>query len=327
MTNMGEMVDVGDTREMEDVETRVTELARWRVLPGWGVLLASAAAFWVVGFLPWIIEGMHLEVSSAWVRFDTLEGPLVALPFTEYSVTTLFISSVIGGCAALAVTRLAAPSVGHPRLLGAAGAALAVVASLAQTLATVRPVMAQTDEARLLVAVLVLTLIGSAVFGMVVGAGVARGRGWLWLLGGAVAASVAGSWLVDMIARDPGGTPDWVLRLAHWHPWVGALLLGGVLAVFGFRPASRGVGWLLALAIAWVVPSLLTAATFVTYYASQGTLTRSHLGEVIDSGRDVFVQSLSPGNHKIWPLAAAVVIGVAGATLIQSRRRPIRLGA
>lgn len=175
---------------------------------------------------------------------------------------------------------------------------------------------------------LVLTLIGSTVFGMIVGAGVARGQGWPWLLGGAVVASVAGSWLVDMIARDPGVTPDWVLRLAQWHPWVGGLLLGGVLAVFGFLPASRGVGWLLALAIAWIVPSLLTAATSVTYYASQGTLTRSHLGEVIDTGRDVFVQSLSPGNHKMWSCSSSRHRGGGSNPLVRAatsaaRRSPV----
>lgn len=133
-----------DTGDVAGPQLRAMGVERWRVLPGWAVFLASAAGFWVVGFLPWIVAGMRLEVSSAWVRFDTREDPLVALPFTEYSVTTLFVSSVIGGCAALAVTRLAASSVRRPRLIGAAGAALAMVASLAQTLATVRPVMAQT---------------------------------------------------------------------------------------------------------------------------------------------------------------------------------------
>lgn len=287
---------------------------RWRVLPGWAVFLASGVAFWVVGYLPWIAEGMHVEVSSAWPRFDTLKGPVVGLPFGEYAFQALLVGGVIGGTAALAVSRLASPGVRHPRAIAATGAVIALVAALGQTLATVRPALVDTNEARLLMGALVLTSLGSGLFGVVVGAGVARAKGWLWLLGGATVASLLGSWLVDLIARNPADDPQWLMRVAQWHPWLSGIALGVVLAVFGYRPATRLVGWLVALAIAWVLPSALTALAYVTYYCKQGTLSGDRIVEVADAGRDVFVQSLQPGNHHIGPLVLAAIIGVAGAT-------------
>lgn len=321
MTQLGELTQVGGD---STVPYRAPSRNSRHLLPAWAVLVASAVAFWVVGFLPWIVEGMHLQVSSAWPRFDTILGPVVALPFNEYAFTALFVSSVIGGTAALAVSRLAASDVAHPRLVASGGAAIALVTSLAQTFFTVRPALADTDEARLLVGALIVAVLGSGVFGILVGAGVARGRGWRWLLGGAVAASLVGLWFIDVIARNPAGDPGWVMRAAQWHPWISGIALGAVLAIFGFLPATRTVGWLVALAIAWVLPSALTAANYVTYYASRGPLRRSQITEVVDAGRDVFLQSLSPDNHHVGPLVLAVAVGAAGAVwrLNRSMARP-----
>ncbi|WP_040883839.1 hypothetical protein [Janibacter sp. HTCC2649] len=310
------MTQVGNTSEAGQPGKSGASVGadRWRVLPGWAVFVASGVAFWVVGYLPWIVEGMHVEVSSAWPRFDTLKGPVVGLPFGEYAFQALLVGGVIGGAAALAVSRLASPGVRFPRAIASTGAVIALVAALGQTLVTVRPALVDTDEARLLIGALILTSLGSGLLGVVVGAGVARAKGWPWLLGGAMVASLLGPWLVDVIARNPADDPQWLMRIARWHPWVGGIALGVVLAVFGYRPAARLVGWLVALAIAWVLPSALTAMSYVTYYGKQGTLSRDRILEVADAGRDVFVQSLQPSNHHIGPLVLAVVIGIAGAT-------------
>ncbi|MFC7485731.1 hypothetical protein ACOCJ7_04325 [Knoellia sp. CPCC 206453] len=287
---------------------------RWRVLPGWAVLVGGAAAFWVVGHMPWIVHGMHAEVSAGWARFDTLKGPVVALPFNEYAFPTLLVGGVIGGTAALAVSFLAAPGVRHRRGLAAAGALIALVIALTQTYLAVRPGLVQSDEARLLVGALVAAALGTGVFGVLVGVGVARGKGWPLLLGGATAASLAGSWFVDLLFDPPGPIPEWLNRIAQLGPWVSGILLGVVLAVCGFRPTTRLLGWFVALAIGWVVPSVLTLMVYVTGYASQGSPRAERLREVADAGRDVFVQSLSPSNHVTGPLVAAVVIGIVGAT-------------
>lgn len=307
---------------MTDVGARSMTLDRVRVLPGWAVLVVSAVTFWGVGFLPWIVEGMHLEVSSGWARFDTIRGPVVALPFGEYAFATLLVSCVIGGTAALAVSRAASPGVRHPRGLAATGAFASLLSALAHTFFTVRPGLAQTNEARLLVAALVVAILASGVFGILVGVGVAGAPGWPWLLGGAVAASFLGSWLVDLVVRNPAGAPEWLVRFIPWNAWVGGIALGGVLAVFGVRPATRLVGWFFALAIAWVVPSVLTAMVYTTAYASRGSLRGDQLQEVVDAGRDVFVQSLSPSNHPLGPLVAAVVVGAAGAAWRLNRPMP-----
>lgn len=285
---------------------------RWRVLPGWAVLPLAAAVWWVVGFLPWIVEGMHLS-SSAWPMTLTLEGPVAALPFSEFGFPTLLVCGVIGGTAALAVSRLAAPGVSHPRLLAATGGVVAVLASLAQTWRAIEPAKAETDEATLLLVALVVATVVFAAVGLLVGAGVARGRGWPWVLGGATGASLSGSWVLDLLDRGQGPLPGWLAQVLLWHPWVVGILLGGVLAVVGFRPTGRVVRWVVALAIAWVVPSVLTAMTYAVFYFSQGPVTRAHAMEVLDAGSEVFVQSLSPGDRHLGSLVLAVVIGVTGS--------------
>lgn len=290
-----------------------------RALPAWAVLVVAAVAFWVVGFLPWIVSGTHLEVSSAWARFDTILGPVVMLPFNEYAISELFVGCVIGGTAALAVSRLAAPEVAHPRLIASCGAAIALITSLGQTYFTVRPGLADTNEARVLVGALFAAVLGSGAFGIVVGAWAARGRGWLWLLGGATAAAFSGWWFADLISRRPDVAPQWVLTLGQWSPWISGILLGVVLAVFGLRPVSRLLGWVVGLAIAWVAPSLMISIAYASAYASQGTWNRGRVSEILDAGRDVFVQSLAPSAHVIGPDVVAVIVGVVGWVLLSSR--------
>ncbi|KGN31522.1 hypothetical protein N802_03905 [Knoellia sinensis KCTC 19936] len=284
-----------------------------RVLPGWAVFVLSASAFWVVGFLPWIVGGMRLPSSPAWPTFPPNSTPLVVLPFGEYQVLQLFVSSVIGGTAALVVARLSHPHVRHPRLIAAFGAVVALVVSVTQTLLPIRPALAPGIEAKLLLTALIVTVLVSALVGLVVGSGVAKGSGWPWLLGGAVAASLAGSWFADVVMRGPEAAPQWVVQVAQWSPWISGVLLGLVLAVFGFRPMARLLGWAVALGVAWVMPSLLTAAHHAMDIARRSPLRRSDIREVLDAGRDVFVQSLLPGNHLIGPLVLAVVIGVVGS--------------
>lgn len=324
VTELGELAQVGDESKQGGGGSAAgsrTALEAVRALPAWAVLVGSAVVFWVVGFLPWIVEGMHLNVSSAWARFDTILGPLVALPFNEYAIPELFVSCVIGGTAALAVSRLAAPEVVHPRLVAGCGAAIALFTSLGQTYFTIRPGLADTNEAKVLVGALFAAVLVSGAFGILVGAWAARGRGWLWLLGAATAAAFSGSWFADLISRSPALDPQWVPQLARWSPWISGILLGVVLAVFGLRPASRLMGWVFGVAIAWVAPSLQISVAYASADASQGTWNRARISEILDAGRDVFVQSLAPNAHVIGPYVAAVLVGVVGSVLLFTREK------
>lgn len=295
------------------------ERVRWRVLPAWAVVVLSAVAFWIVGFLPWVTSGLHLDVSSAWPNHDTVDTPRVALPFGEYQFPALFVGGVIGGAAALGVSRLAGPGVARPRLLAAAGATLALAGALAQTLLTVSSALAAMAEARVLVVALVVAAVASAFFGVLVGAGVAGGRGWPWLLGGAMVASVLGLWVVDTVNPPSGSGQLLGDAVARVHPWISGLALAVVLAIFGWRPATRLLGWLVAVAIAWVTPVLLSLLAYVTYAVSRGPLRQNTFPDLLATVRRDFLHSLIPTSRVVGPLVLAVVIGAVLATSLRAR--------
>lgn len=290
-----------------------------KVLPAWAAFVTAGLAFWVVGFLPWIVSGMHLDQSSAW-SFYRIENPVVALPFGEYRFPHLLVGAVVGGGAALAVALLARPEVRRPRLLAAAGLVVTFAVALGQTLLVVRSGLEPRIEARALLVGLVVAAVGFALVGLVAGLLVASGRGWGWLLGGATIASVLGFW-VGMMSESLGpATGGAVAGVARSAPWVTGAALGVVLAVFGLRPAARLVGWVLALAIAWLAQPAMNALVYGTNLGTRGSATGADLREAADAARDVFVQSLGLDAHPLGPYALALVVGGIGAVVLDQRR-------
>ncbi|KGN37784.1 hypothetical protein N803_12050 [Knoellia subterranea KCTC 19937] len=291
----------------------------WQALPGWAVFVLAGAAWWLVGFLPWIVEGLHVDSSSAWPNFYTVDTPRVALPFGEYQFPALLTSSIIGGVAALAVARLGAATVARPRLLAAGGAIVAMTVALGQTLLTVTPGLASMFEARLLVLALAVAAIASALLGVLVGAAFAGRRGVAWLLAGALLASFTGPWFTDLVHRGPAVDQPWTELVARTYPGISGVVLGLVLGAYGARPARRRLGWLSAVVIAWAIPVGLSLLAYVTYAVTRGPLRQSVITDLAHSLRGELHYWLTPTVRIVGPLVLAVVIGAVLSGMRVSR--------
>lgn len=105
-----------------------------------GRVVAGAAAWWVVGALPFLLTGLRLPLQNLWDTEQAPESmPRVALPLSQYLIGFLVAIGIVGGVAA-ALTGLTAPPERRRRGVRAAlsGAALAAAVSLAQTSIVVR---------------------------------------------------------------------------------------------------------------------------------------------------------------------------------------------
>lgn len=288
----------------------------WRAL---AVFTVGMLTFWVVGYLPWIVGGMRLPISSAWPTVGPDSTPLVALPWGEYELWSLLTGGVIGGIAAILTSRLWRPAADIRRgtvFLASLGATIGACAALGWNAVTLAQRISQTTEA----GVLVIALFAVFALGVIVGqlCGVALlGRPWGRLMAVAIAAGFLVSWLGWLANRIAPGSPN---NLHTVTQWAGAVVLGLGLAHFGFRPGVRVIGWALAAAIYWVVPAIAAAVGSLAPYARSGSVSSlSGLADLADMAWDVFTSALSPGVRDWMPLAGAIVIGIVGAVMLSNR--------
>jgi hypothetical protein len=278
-------------------------------------VLVGALAWWVVGALPWVARGLRLPVQNLWAtdqQPDTM--PLVALPFSQYSLSLLLAVTVVGGVAA-ALTSLIRPDQSHARRAAVAGGALAAVIAITQTTLVVhRGLDLSARAATYLTALVAVASVGSIV-GLAVGWALAgRGRA-ARAVAAAVLAVVTTSWLNALIVTDSVSVGDTQRTLLTVAPWVAGAVAGIGLALCPPRTTRAVLGWVVALAILWVGPALVTAASYVA--GSKVLLATSSPSELLEAGLDVFRAAVLPANRAIGPFVLAVLLGLSGLLLRQ----------
>jgi hypothetical protein len=244
--------------------------------------------------------------------------PLVALPFSQYSITLLVAIGVVGGVAS-ALTGLAAPREQRRRAVQAAlaGAGISAAVALTQTSVVVRAGLDGSKRAELyFTAIVAVTALG-VVLGLVVGHAVASGGPSSRAAGLAVFSFLLGSWLgaLLLVQRSLGSGP-WQLAY-NAIPWVTAVVAGIGLALCPPRSRRAVLAWVGVLVILWVGPALFTAVGYVA--GSRAILAGSPPSEWLDAGLDVLRAALLPGNKPLGPLALTVAVGLLGL-------RPLRPG-
>lgn len=295
-----------------------------RRLSVWALLGVSALAFWAIGCLPWIVDGLQLPPSQAWGQEPSQaavrSAHKVALPISEYALSTLLVLTVLGGCAAVLVARFAAPWVRWPRAMAALGGLLGAAACALQSRAVAHSLLVESEGASALLGSLLGFAMVGAVIGVVVGLAVTGSRPWPRVLCLAVVAALLPVWLNDLVVRGATMPTGPLAKVIEYSVWVGAVLVGVSLAFFGVQPASRLFGWLIALLITWMIPAALTALVQVGIYvrtAGTGDVLLDSLGAV----KDVFVAMLSPEHHRFGPLVLAQTLGILGAAITLTRLR------
>lgn len=289
------------------------------VLRTTALIVVSGTIGWLVAALPWLLEGGQLPISSAWPSVLPDTGPWVPLPAGEHRLSALLVTAGVLGLVAVVVAHAVTRSVA-PGIMGGVLAGLASVGDQWH-------VIAQLSDGSRGAEVLVRTHVGLGVLGVVVGllTGLAccRGPRWVRVTAWGAAATVLVSWALDLAVTDPISITAWQTGAISHQQHLLALALAVVLAVAGWRPLSTLVGWVGALVCAWIIPAGLTALSHLGSSAGGWASTSDGRAELLDGARDVLRAALDPTNRPVWPLAAAVIGGLIGATvLVIVDRRP-----
>lgn len=285
-------------------------------------VLVAALAWWLVGALPWVVRGLRLPLQNLWGTDQAPDSmPLVALPFSQYSLALLLAITVVGGVAA-ALTSLIRPDRPRARRAAVAGGALAAAIAITQTALVVHQGLDHSSRASIYLTALVAVASVGAVVGLAVGWALAgRGRA-ARAMAASVLAVVTTSWLNTLMVPDPVTIGDLQRTLLTVAPWVAGAVAGIGLALCPPRGTRTVLGWVVALTILWVGPALIIAVTYVA--GSRVLLAHSPPAELFDAGWDVFRAALQPASHPIGPFALAIVIGLAGLLVRQGVPRTSR---
>lgn len=294
-----------------------------RPVPPWAELLAGAVAA-VFGLGPWLIGGARLPLQNLWEGGIPAVAPVALLPFSQYTVTSIFALLVVGGAVAgIAARALTSRSGARGSVLRVGGGLLAVqLLAAVQTVAVVSAgLRAGRDSA------VYLAGIGGGLAGcLLVSAGVfalislaPRGGALIGLTTGAVA---AGLWLpiafVDAAGSTP--TPMWLLRA---FTYVMPILVGVAITWTGVRTVGRLVAALASLALVWLAPPVTTAV----WNALGSRVLARDLAGMADYGVGIFRQYATDAALVRGPVALAVAVAVVGLMGREALARRSRLAA
>ncbi|MGY1689695.1 hypothetical protein [Geodermatophilus sp. SYSU D01105] len=274
--------------------------------PAWALVPVAALAWWVVGYLPWLLDGVGRA------------APL-ALPLRAALLTALVLGAVAGGVLAGLAGLLARPGSGGRALLATGcGTALAVVVCLTQSVAWAGRGSGFDADQRVLTA-LSAVVVGTTLLAWGLGSLAVLGRPGAGVALGVVAGVLPG-WLTSVVlAVLPLQALSTVGTLAVWGQ---AAALAGALVAAGVRPPARLALWPVVLLVAWFVGPALTAVTYLEPSLRPGVGLPRGLGDALAGAEQVFWLSASPLVRQLLPWVVAVVGAVFLAVLLAGRRRP-----
>ncbi|GAA1056423.1 hypothetical protein GCM10017608_32380 [Agromyces luteolus] len=295
-------------------------VSRSRPLRWWLCLLIGAAAA-AVGLLPWLVGGMRLPLQNLWATdAPPEEYPLVLLPFSQYHLSLiaalLIVGAAIAGIAARATRRLRRRSGVAWTLIGLLSVQ---VSAIVHTAVVVSEGLEDRFESDLYLAALVAVAVLANLIGVAVMLLVASAPRAGAVIGLAVAAVLSSSWLGGLLLPDPalaGPTAEPVLFVLRWLP---AVLVGAAIAWGGIGTVGRVIAAVVALALLWIGPALITA---VSSAAGSRVLARRP-DEMIDYAVGVFRSASTLPEIVVPPLVVAVAvaaIGLVGRLVVRRSR-------
>ncbi|AZS37514.1 hypothetical protein CVS47_02151 [Microbacterium lemovicicum] len=296
--------------------------AQHRPLP-LGIWLLIGAGGGVAGLLPWLITGARLPLQNLAEDQSTIETPVALLPLSQYFLTTIVALLVVGGAATGIALRATANRRRRFAVPTAVGGLLLVQAiAVGQSAVVTAALLEESAQSRLylaaVLAVVALSLLMSLLVVLLVSLAPTPGA----TIALAMTAIVAPSWLGapfrDVLLLGPQGLSDVILFVLRWLP---AVLVGCAIAWCGFRTVGRVTTVIVSLAALWIGPAFFTGVS----NAAGMRVMAAYPAEMAEFGIQVFFSALTTPEIVVPPLIVAAVIGVAGALVLDTRRR--RAGA
>ncbi|MFT4282554.1 hypothetical protein [Microbacterium sp.] len=279
------------------------------------VVIGAAAA--LVGLVPWLVTGARLPLQNLAEDGASGDAPVVLLPFSQYSVSSIFAVLVFGAVVAGVAARAVRPRSTRGGAWGVlTGVAVVHVVAIVQTTAVVAGGLQDRVESEWYLA----GLTGGAVFSALLGWGclllvaVAPRAGAL--LGLAVGAIAAGMWAGAFLRLVPvtATVPEGLLTAVSF---VTPVLAGIAIAWTGLATVGRIVAAVIAVVLVWVAPAL---ATGIFNALATRALARDPRG-MLEYGLGVFQMALFDPALALRPIIATVVVAALGTAVVLLRRR------
>ncbi|KRC64069.1 hypothetical protein ASE12_04405 [Aeromicrobium sp. Root236] len=285
--------------------TPAPERTTWRSLPPLALVPIAAVVWWVVGFLPWILDGLGPDVPAG------ASSPVFAIPLYAGHVGELVVGAGLGGVAAGLLTLCGT----GPRTLRAAACAVgvtgAVFITVLQSRSAVNGFTFLRPDTRITNGLSVVVIL-TALVGLGLGLLALVGRIGVGLALAAVAGAVP-SWLLSVhmaIGVNDLGSAQVVTDVSRWG---GAAVLAFALVVIGMQPALRLVAWPGAVLVAWFVGPTITAASYMEVFLRPGMGLPDLWGEPFSAAADVWRLSASPDLRPLASWITAIVVAAAYA--------------
>ncbi len=273
-------------------------------LPAWALVPVSALVFWLVGFLPWLLEGAGRA------------APL-ALPLRAGSLSLLVLGAAVGGVLG-GLAGLLAPARRGPALLATGtGTGLALLATLGQSVAAAGRGSGFDADSRVLVGLCAVAG-GTAVLAWAAGSLALAGRPGAGVALGLLAGVLPG-WLSALL--HPVLPFEALGALGTTVGWAQAVTLAGALVVVGVQPPARLAWWPPVVLLAWFVGPVLTAVAYLEPSLRPGAGLPRGIGDALAGAWQVLWLSASPLVRLLAPWVAAVVVAVFLAVLLAGRAR------
>lgn len=279
-----------------------------RSLPPLALVPLAALVWWVVGFLPWLLDGATLDAPPE------NEVSAVALPLYAGGLSTLVLGAGVGGIAAGLTSLLASGA----RVVRAAACAAGVALALVITLVQSRSGMSDEISDDRVVNGLTVIVVIMTVAGFGVGLLCLTGRVGL----GFALAALAGAapvWLVKVLAALGVSSMDTVQSADELSRWVGAAVLAAALVVIGLRPPVRAVAWIGAVLLAWCIAPTITAAGYAEVFIRPGL--GGFWGDHFSATMEVWQQAASVDMRPLTPWLVAIAVAAVISLWIVTRSR------
>ncbi|KAA1398178.1 hypothetical protein [Aeromicrobium ginsengisoli] len=293
--------------------TPTVERTLWRSLPPWALVPVAAVAWWLAGFLPWLLNGTGRDVLT-----ERGVGFLLLPPLMSGGVSQLVLGAGVGGVVAGLTSILSDGSRALRAGACTAGVAVALLVTLLQTRNGVSGTAVDTRITNGLTIVVIVTAI------------VGLGLGLLSLLG-----RVGLGFAVGALA---GATPMWVmsvfmafelvdttgrLEVAHRvSEWSGAAVLAVALLCVGLVPGVRAVAWAGIVLLAWFIGPTITAAGYMEVFLRPGMGRHDLWGDQLSAAADVWRMAASLDARSLAPWGVPIVVAAAAATWLALRATP-----
>ena len=270
----------------------------------------AVLGWWVIGYLPWLVSGLHFSADADQVggSGEGTAGVAMPLPLVAHALPELVACGVVGGVVA-GLLPIAVTHVPRPLVILVVWSAVLVTAAIAFAISAKRvrdtaPGLFASDSR-------VLAGLGAAFLTALVLGLIAGSLSVQWHALTAVAAALVGGTLPTWVAAcvPPGRLdPDTV---SHVSAVLLVVVLGAGLAVSVHRSSRALLVWPIALAVLWLTGPALTAVSYLTALLRPSSGLPGSLGDHLRAARQVFGQAIGHTHPSLIAVVLALLVGVA----------------